>query len=106
MDTIYTDGTYLQNNPEWHADDSAWKAAHIASLLERNQVRPHSVCEIGCGAGEILVSLAGKLPGGAQLTGYDISPDAYAICRRKARPGLDFRFGNLLDEDVHFDVAM
>ena len=106
MDTIYTDGTYLLNNPEWHADDSAWKAAHIANLLERNHLRPQSVCEIGCGAGGILVSLAEKLPGAVSFTGYDISPDAYAICQRKARPGLDFRCGNLLDEDVHFDLAM
>jgi len=106
MDTIYTDGTYLVNNPDWHADDSAWKAAHIANLLERNGVVPRSVCEIGCGAGGILVSLADRLPAGTTLTGYDISPNAYALCSRKARPGLDFHLGNLLDEDVHFDVAM
>ena len=106
MDTIYTDGTYLRNNPDWHADDSAWKATHVANLLERNHLAPRTVCEIGCGAGEVLVTLADKLPAGTELTGYDISPDAYAICRRKARPGLDFRFGNLLDKDAHFDVAM
>ena len=23
--TTYSDGTYLTNNPGWHADDSAWK---------------------------------------------------------------------------------
>ncbi len=35
MDTIYTNGTYLQQNPVWHQDDSAWKAGHILRILER-----------------------------------------------------------------------
>ena len=106
MDTIYTDGTYLRNNPHWHADDSAWKAAHIARLLERNGVLPRTVCEIGCGAGAILVSLKEALPEGTRFTGYDISPNAFAICSHKVGPCLDFRLGNLLDEDAHFDLAM
>lgn len=106
MDTIYTDGTYLRNNPQWHADDSAWKAAHVARLLERNGVEPRTVCEIGCGAGEILVNLREALPEGTRFTGYDISPNAYAICSRKLGPCLDFRLGNLLEEDAHFDLAM
>ena len=106
MDTIHTDGTYLRNNPHWHADDSAWKAAHIARLLERNGVLPRTVCEIGCGAGAILVSLKEALPEGTRFTGYDISPNAFAICSHKVGPCLDFRLGNPLDQDVTFDVAM
>jgi SAM-dependent methyltransferase len=107
MDSIYTDGTYLLHNPQWHADDSAWKAAHIARLLENNGVQPRSVCEIGCGAGEILVGLRERLPAGARFVGYDISPDAFALCSRKAGPDLEFRFGDLLvDDAAHFDVVM
>ena len=37
MDSIYTDGTYLRNNPDWHADDSAWKARHIVATV-RNKL--------------------------------------------------------------------
>ena len=37
MDSIYTNGTYLRNNPVWHADDSAWKAGHVATMLEREE---------------------------------------------------------------------
>ena len=52
MESIYTDGTYLKQNPNWHQDDSAWKADHILSLLKRNGVEaPGSICEVGCGAG-------------------------------------------------------
>lgn len=106
METIYTDGTYLRNNPGWHVDDSPWKAKHVARMLERHAIVPATVCEIGCGAGEILRSLSTLLERGTRFVGYDISPDAYEICKAKANEGLEFRLGNLLEEDRHFDVVM
>lgn len=104
--TIYSDGTYFRNNPDWHADDSAWKARHIADILERNDVSPASVCEVGCGAGEVLRNVAREIPAAASFVGYDISPDAYRLCAVKSGGKLDFRFGNMLEEPVEFDVAM
>jgi len=104
--TIYSDGTYLRNNPDWHADDSAWKASHIARMLELHGIKPQSVCEVGCGSGEILVQLASRLPAGTALTGYDISPDAYALCSRKAGGNMQFRLGDLLETQEQFDLAM
>jgi SAM-dependent methyltransferase len=106
MDTIYTDGTYLRNNPDWHVDDSPWKARHIAGMLERNGVAPQAVCEIGCGAGEILRSLATHLEPGTRFFGYEISPNAYAMCSAKASDKFTFRLANLLDEPAHFDLVM
>lgn len=106
MASIYTDGTYLRNNPRWHADDSAWKAGHIARILERNAVAPATVCEIGCGAGDVLRHLSTRLAPTTRFAGYEISPDAYAICSRKARGNLQFRFGNLLEQPEHFDLAL
>jgi SAM-dependent methyltransferase len=106
MDSIYTDGTYLTNNPDWHADDSAWKAGHIATMLERHGIVPATVCEIGCGAGEILRELSTRLAPGTRFIGYDISPNAYALCSRKANDELSFHLGDPLEEPVHFDVAM
>lgn len=106
MDTIYTDGTYLRNNPDWHSDDSPWKAKHIAGLLARNGVSPMTVCEIGCGAGEILRNLATHLDPGAKFFGYDISPNAYAICSRKANEKFTFKLANLLEEEKYFDLVM
>lgn len=105
--TIYSDGTYLRNNPDWHADDSAWKAGHVAALLDRHGVVPASVCEVGCGSGEILVQLRRLLPPRTRFTGYDISPDAMRLASRKAGPGLEFRLGNALEDDgERFDLAM
>lgn len=104
--TIYHDGTYLTNNPGWHADDSGWKAGHIAHMLERHALAPASVCEVGCGSGEILVQLASRLAPGTKCVGYDISPDAYALCARKAAGNLQFKLADLLDEDAHYDLAL
>lgn len=104
--TIYSDGTYFRNNPDWHVDDSAWKAGHVAGILERNRIAPKTVCEIGCGAGEVLRSLAHRLPAGTRFVGYDISPDAYRLCAPKSGGNIEFRLGNLLEEDARFDVAM
>ena len=103
--TIYTDGTYLRNNPEWHADDSAWKARHIASLLRRHGIEPASVAEIGCGAGEILRILSLEFADAA-FTGYDISPNAFRICSRKSNERLSFRLESLLDGDERYELAL
>ena len=104
--TIYSDGTYLANNPGWHADDSAWKAGHIATMLARHHIVPRTLCEIGCGAGEILRALSARLDPATRFVGYDISASAFAICSQKASERLAFRLGNLLETDEHYDVAM
>src|SRR5205085_2219838 len=103
---IYSDGTYLRNNPQWHADDSAWKAGHIARMLSRNGIAPSTVCEIGCGAGEVLRGLARRMPAGTRFFGYEVSPDAHAICSRKAERDVQFRLGDFFAEQASFDVAM
>jgi hypothetical protein len=106
MDTIYTDGTYLRNNPDWHVDDSPWKAKHIARILERNRLAPMSVCEVGCGGGEILRSLSTELDPRATFHGYEISPVAFSICSKKADDKFRFKLANLLEEEAHFDLVM
>jgi SAM-dependent methyltransferase len=107
MQSIYTDGTYLRNNPDWHVDDSPWKANHIATMLQRHGIEPRTVCEIGCGAGEVLRALSSRLPASTRCFGYEISPEAFELCERKANERLTFRLANLLDDDsVSFDVVM
>jgi len=107
MESIYTDGTYLRNNPDWHVDDSPWKAKHVATMLDRHGIVPQTVCEIGCGAGEILRSLSTHLEPSTRFFGYEISPNAYKICSQKANERFTFKLANLLDEtNVRFDLAM
>jgi hypothetical protein len=87
--SIYENGQYLEDNPDWHARDSPTKARWIADLLIRNHVAPNRVVEIGTGSGEILVNLQKMFPD-TRFDGYDVSPQAYAICAPKATDGLTF----------------
>ena len=103
--TIYTDGTYLRNNPGWHAGDAAWKASHILRMLERHGLSPRTVCEVGCGSGEIVRALARSLPA-ARFVGCDVSPDAIALSRGKARDNLDFRLGDATQTATIYDLVM
>jgi len=107
MNNIYKDGTYLETNPTWHEEDSAWKAEQIIKILERNALAPESVCEVGCGAGEILLQLSRKFSE-TRFDGYEISPQAFAICQPKAHNTLTFYHQDLLSspDEVHFDLVM
>lgn len=106
-DRIYKDGDYLENNPHWHQEDSAWKARQIAGILAANDIQPSSVCEIGCGAGEILVQLSGRLGRDVHFSGFEISPQAFEICSAKAGGNLEFHLQDLLKQDSgEFDVVM
>ena len=50
----YESGAYLAANPDWHMEDSPWKAANIARLLEETAPAFATAVEVGCGAGLIL----------------------------------------------------
>jgi SAM-dependent methyltransferase len=105
--TIYGDGTYLQQNPGWHQEDSAWKAMHVQKMLGKHRITPKSVCEVGCGAGAILDHLASTYGESVCFTGYDISPQAIEICRPKERSNLHFRCEDLIeDNSAAFEVVL
>lgn len=107
MSEIYEDGTYLDNNPSWHEEDSPWKAIQISKMLERNGLAPKRICEIGCGAGEILNQLSARYTDQEKFFGYEISPQAYRLCSQKANDRLTFRLEDLLGENTeHFDIVM
>ena len=78
LEEIYRDGEYQQRNPTWHEEDSPWKARQIGNLLAGNGVSFQSLCEVGCGTGEILVQLSKRFPD-ADFTGYQISPQAFEM---------------------------
>lgn len=106
-EVIYRDGSYLANNPSWHEEDSPWKARQIIRLLEANRLKPSTICEIGCGAGGILTSMARQMSPTTRFKGYEISPDAFALCASKRASNVQFSLTDLLAEDAeHFDVAL
>ena len=48
-ESIYKDGTYLENRPNWHVEDSLWKANNIIKIIKKNNLTAKTVCEIGYG---------------------------------------------------------
>jgi cyclopropane fatty-acyl-phospholipid synthase-like methyltransferase len=105
--SIYTDGEYLKaTGGTWHLEDSPTKARYIRDMLDRNpQLRPKTVCEIGCGAGGILSELKKLMPEDVTFTGYEISPQAHQMSQQFAGGRCRFVLGDAFaDRDV-FDLV-
>ena len=106
MQEIYQGDTYANKNPTWHEEDAPWKAKHIETILKSNAIAPTTICEVGCGTGDILLNLSGAFPA-AKLSGYEISPHAYERAKVKETEAVRFHFGDLLEEkDLRFDVLV
>jgi len=103
---IYSTGEYLRNNPTWHAEDSAWKAQQVMRMLRAHRIQPRTVCEAGCGAGEILHCLQEMLPGDCEFEGYDVSPQAHAIAKSRENGRLRFLQGEISEKPGRADLML
>jgi len=56
---LYTTGTYLEKKPLWHTEESPWKAEQVMRMLNRQTIAPKTICEVGCGAGEVFAEHQG-----------------------------------------------
>lgn len=102
----YTDGDYQRRNPGWHVEHSPWKAGKIIEMLGRHGLRPESICEVGCGAGEILRQLKDRLNEPCRFVGYEVSPQAHELCLTRATEGLEFRLADAADDRDHYDLML
>ncbi len=100
----YLDGSYLAHNPEWHEEHARWKAEQVAKLMERNGIRPVSICDVGCGSGGVLSRLRAQLPHRTRLVGYEPSPEAFGLA--SSRQGLTVVNGAPWCDDEHFDLML
>jgi SAM-dependent methyltransferase len=96
---IYINGDYLSKNPTWHVDESPRRAQEVLRMLKRNSLAPRTICEVGCGAGEILRLLQKNLDSGCIFQGYEISPHAFAMCKSKENEQLHFHLADFAQED-------
>jgi SAM-dependent methyltransferase len=104
---IYSSGEYLENNPSWHLQDSGFKARHIHKIVEKNNIAPSTVAEIGCGAGGVLSGLADLISRSeVEYAGYDISHDAIEMARNFERDQIQFHEADLLEKDLVFDLLL
>jgi hypothetical protein len=106
-DSIYTSGEYLEHYPTWHEEDSEWKAEKFVAIVHKNKLQVDSVCEVGCGAGEVLCQMASNLPAVSNLDGYDISPQAIEMAKPKETDRIRFHLQDHASiEDNSYDLLV
>ncbi len=74
-------------------------------MTKRNKIKFSSVCEVGCGSGEILKCLKKNLPPKIKFEGYDISPQAYTICIQSPS-GVKFFLDDFMKRDKKYDLLL
>jgi hypothetical protein len=104
---LYTSGDYLTKNPTWHIEDSLWKAKQIFQIMIRNHITHKTICEVGCGAGEILRQLQTNMNDESIFSGYEISPQAFELATSRANERLHFKLADITqDNDAFFDLIL
>ena len=107
LETRYTSGEHFEKAPGWHIEESPWKVRHIIPMMKRHHLVPNTVCEVGCGAGEVLRLLQVCMSDACTFWGYDISPQAFEMCKAKANERLHFKLADIRQEqDVFFDLLL
>jgi SAM-dependent methyltransferase len=107
VESKYYDGTYIAKNPDWDRKDAPWKAMQVESILSDNKIEPRTVCEVGCGSGDVLVHLRKALPC-VKMTGYDISPHAVQFWEHHREAGdIKYQLGNFHEINlIKYDVLL
>ena len=107
MGDMYLSGKYVEKNPTYHIEDLLWKAHQILRMIEMHNLQPSLICEIGCGAGEILHQLQPNFPNEALFYGYEISPKAIELCKQRENRHLRFFNQDLLAIETNlFDLML
>lgn len=107
LEDLYKNGTYLEKNPGWHVEESAWKAKQISRMLRRHNLMPETICDVGCGVGEVLRQVQMWVNDRCTLWGYDISPQAIAMSASRANEQLHFKLADIRQEqETAFDLLL
>jgi len=104
IDFDYRTDSLGQRN--WHEEDDPWKAQNIHKILSKNEINPKTVCEIGYGAGGLLLNLADYYDKDVNFYGYETSEEAYKISKPKEKENVHYYYKDLLKEDAYHDVVM
>jgi hypothetical protein len=112
IESRYLNNEYLNNNPNWDREDAEWKAHRVAHILNSHQVKFSTICEVGCGSGDVLRYLFSMFPF-ANLKGFDISPQLIPFWQNAVSHispeggGVSFELGNFHEiNTVKHDVLL
>lgn len=104
MNDFYTSGSYYKLNPTWDTDDSVFKYSKISKILKKNYINFNKICEVGCGAAEILTLFKNEYKN-IEVYGYDIAKGLKKFWEKKKNINLynsDFIKSNKKKYDVIF----
>lgn len=103
----HVNGDYLRKNPTWHVEHSPWKAQNLWRLLHRHNLHPGTVCDVGCGVGEVLRQLQLGMDPECRFRGYDIAADAIAMAKSRENERLTFEVADFTGiETPRFDLLV
>ena len=68
--------------------------------MHKHKMAPNSICDIGCGAGEVLAEIQKNTDTGIDCKGFDISPQAISIANKKENTNLTFYNEDFLKSTV------
>jgi SAM-dependent methyltransferase len=107
MTNRYLGDEHAKQNPNWHLEESLWKASQVIRMMRRHHIAPKTICDLGSGAGEVLKQLQQRLDGDCVFWGYDISPYAFELSKSRANETLHFKLGDITEaRDAYFDVIL
>lgn len=106
FEEIYSSGKYLDKHPTWHVEISQPKAQNILRMMQQANLHPQTICEVGCGAGEILAQLQKNMDSTCIFQGYDISPQAIELARTRENDKLQFIAADLTQKNAFFDLIL
>jgi cyclopropane fatty-acyl-phospholipid synthase-like methyltransferase len=108
-EAIYLDNEYLSHNPNWHREDAPWKANLVGTILRDHQIQPGTICEIGCGSGDVLRCLRESFPL-VRFFGFDISPGLRRFWvdeQNQKNSEVTFTLGNFHEININrYDVLL
>lgn len=109
MKDIYSgeNSEYYTLKADGDAGDSPWKAQYVHEILKKNVHKPHTINEVGCGVGEILIELNNLYKDSNIIyKGYDIAIDAIKMAKKKETDNITFYNDDLTKKDVFTDVLL
>jgi SAM-dependent methyltransferase len=94
----------LELEAEWLARGAGEKVNSIAQLLQRNEIEPKSILELGCGTGAVIKECQRRNLSEKYLA-VDYAPEAIEYLRKHAE-GIEAIQGDITDPDFHISDAV
>src|SRR5689334_16739157 len=105
MSERYSNGSYLQQNTDWHQEDSPYKAGLVMKALDQSHVTFNTCADVGCSAG-LITSILAKRFTDKQFIGFDTSKDVAPFWSKNEADNLRFSSTDIAHVRQRFDLVL